>query len=86
MRFVFSSTEFGRPYLMPPEVPLERVEIMRKALADTASDPELLADAGRMNLDMVYRAPDHLERLLANLYATPPGVIEDVKKIAPSLR
>ena len=24
-----------------------------------------------MKLDMAYRAPDHLERLIANLYATP---------------
>ena len=34
MRFVFSSTEFGRPYVFPPDVPEERVELMRKAIAE----------------------------------------------------
>jgi hypothetical protein len=59
---------------------------MRKALAETVKDPELLSEAGRIKLDMTYRPPDHLERLVAQLYATPPAVIESVKKISPNLR
>lgn len=86
MRFVYSSTEFGRPYVLPPDVPRDRVEIMRKALADAASDAELIADAKRMKLDMSYRSPDHLERLIAHLYETPPTLIETVKKLIPNLR
>jgi tripartite-type tricarboxylate transporter receptor subunit TctC len=86
MRFVFSSTEFGRPYLMPPDVPKDRVLLMRKALADASADPELIAEAAKMKLDMTYRPPEHLEQLLAKLYATPPSVIDDVKKIVPNLR
>jgi tripartite-type tricarboxylate transporter receptor subunit TctC len=86
MRFVFSSTEFGRPYLFPPDVPADRVTLMRQAIAEAVNDPELVAEASRIKLDMSYRAPDHLERLVANLYETPPAVIETVKKIAPSLR
>ena len=86
MRFVFSSTEFGRPYLFPPEVPKDRVELMRKALAEAVKNPELVAEAAAMKLDMTYRAPEHLERLVADLYATPPALIENIKKIAPNLR
>jgi tripartite-type tricarboxylate transporter receptor subunit TctC len=85
MRFVFSSVEFGRPYVFPPEVPKDRVEIMRKAIADTARDPELLAEADKMKLDMAYRPPEHLERLIANLYETSPAMIETVKKLVPNL-
>jgi tripartite-type tricarboxylate transporter receptor subunit TctC len=86
MRFVFSSTEFGRPYLFPPDVPADRVELMRQALAGAVNDPELVAEANRIKLDMSYRAPDHLERLVANLYETPPALIETVRKIIPNLR
>ena len=85
MRFVFSSVEFGRPYVFPPEVPRERVEIMRKAIADAAHDPELIAEAEKMKLDMAYLPPEHLERLIANLYETPPAMIETVKKLVPNL-
>ena len=27
MRFIFSSTEFGRPYIFPPDVPKDRVAV-----------------------------------------------------------
>ena len=52
MRFVFSSTEFGRPYVLPPEVQNERVELMRRAMADTVQDPDLVAEASKLRLDM----------------------------------
>jgi tripartite-type tricarboxylate transporter receptor subunit TctC len=85
MRFVFSSVEFGRPYVFPPGVPQDRVALMRDAIARAAQDPELLAEAAKMKLDMAYRGPQPLERLVANLYATPPAMIETVKKLVPNL-
>jgi tripartite-type tricarboxylate transporter receptor subunit TctC len=85
MRFVFSSVEFGRPYVFPPGVPGERVELMRNAIAAAVKDPELLAEAEKMKLDMAYREPHHLEQLIANLYATPPAMVEIVRKLVPNL-
>jgi hypothetical protein len=38
-----------------------------------------------MKLDMAYRAPEHLERLVANLYRTSPAIVEAVKKLVPNL-
>jgi tripartite-type tricarboxylate transporter receptor subunit TctC len=84
MRFVFSSTEFGRPYVFPPEVPKDRVAIMRKAIADAVRDPELVAETTAIKMDMTYTAPDRLEQLVDKLYATPPAVIEKVKALLPN--
>jgi tripartite-type tricarboxylate transporter receptor subunit TctC len=86
MRFIFSSTEFGRPYLFPPGVPKDRVEYMRNAIERAVKNPELLAEAGKMKLDMVYRPPQHLEEVVKNLYATPPALIEKAKEISPNLK
>jgi len=86
MRFIFSSTEFGRPYLFPPGVPEDRVDFMRKAIERAVKNPELLAEAGKMKLDMVYRPPEHLEQVVKNLYATPQALIEKAKQISPNLR
>jgi len=86
MRFIFSSTEFGRPYVFPPDVPKERIEIMRKAFAAALEDPVLIAEAAKMKMDMTYRPPDHLERLVTSLYETPPDLIETVKKLVPNLQ
>jgi tripartite-type tricarboxylate transporter receptor subunit TctC len=85
LRFVFSSVEFGRPYVFPPDVPAERIAIMRNAIAAAVRDPELLAEAEKMKLDMAYRSPEHLERLIDNLYRTPPAMIRTIKKLVPNL-
>jgi tripartite-type tricarboxylate transporter receptor subunit TctC len=84
MRFVFSSTEFGRPYAFPPDVPQDRVDIMRKAIADAAHDPDLLAEAAAIKMDMTYTPPERLAQLVADLYKTPPNIIESVKALLPN--
>ena len=86
MRFIFSSTEFGRPYISPPDVPKDRVQFMREAIAKAAKDPELLAEAEKSRLDMTYRPPESLEKLtLHQLYDTPPALIEAVQKLLPNM-
>ncbi|MPZ40964.1 MAG: hypothetical protein GEU95_23530 [Rhizobiales bacterium] len=86
MRFVFSSVEFGRPYVLPPESPPELVALMRKAFADAVKDPELIAEAARLKLDMTYRPPEDLVKLVDNLYRTPQPVIDTIKKLVPNIR
>jgi hypothetical protein len=83
MRFVFSSTEFGRPYVFPPAVPADRVAVMRKAVAAAAHDPDLVAEAASIKLDMTYSPPQRLETLVATLYQTPPALVETVKALLP---
>lgn len=85
MRFVFSSTEYGRPYVLPPGVPAERVKTLRKAFADAVKDPELIAEAQKTQVDMSYRSAEDLEAITAALYRTPPELIEAVKKLLPNL-
>jgi tripartite-type tricarboxylate transporter receptor subunit TctC len=85
MRFVFSSTEFGRPYVLPPEVPAERVAILREAFADAVKDPELIAEAAKLQVDMSFRPPQELDRITKALYETPPELIEAVQKLLPSM-
>ncbi len=84
LRFVFSSVEFGRPYVFPPDVPKDRVDAMRTAFAAVAADPEMLAEAAKIKIDMTFHSPAHLERLVASLYQTPPDLIETVKKLVPN--
>jgi tripartite-type tricarboxylate transporter receptor subunit TctC len=86
MRFIFSSTEFGRPYLFPPGVPQDRVTFMRKAIERAVNSPELIAEAQKMKLDMVYRPPEHLEEVVSQLYATPEATVEKAKQISPNLK
>jgi tripartite-type tricarboxylate transporter receptor subunit TctC len=86
MRFIFASTEFGRPYVLPPDVPRDRVETMRNAFAEALADPELVAEAAKLKIDMTFCSPQKLEQLVARLYETPQPLIETVRKLVPSVQ
>jgi tripartite-type tricarboxylate transporter receptor subunit TctC len=86
LRFIFSSAEFGRPYVFPPDVPQDRVDVMRRAFADVAKDAEMQAEAQKLKIDMTYIAPAQIERLVDNLYQTPPAMLDTVNKLVPHQR
>jgi tripartite-type tricarboxylate transporter receptor subunit TctC len=73
----------GRPFLMPPGVPAERVAAMRKAMADTFRDPVFLEEAKKRQLDVASpRAGQELQALVERIYTkTPPEVITRLRKI-----
>jgi tripartite-type tricarboxylate transporter receptor subunit TctC len=73
----------GRPYLMPPGVPADRVAAMRKALEETFHDPGFVADADRMSLGVkAPRSAKQVEDLIAKAYAMPPRIVARLRKLS----
>ena len=52
MRLLFARTEFARPYFLPPDVPAERVQALRRAFDATMKDPAFLAEAEKLQLEI----------------------------------
>src|SRR4051812_12798145 len=48
VRLFMSQQEFGRPYVMPPEVPKDRLAALRTAFEATMRDPAFIADAEKI--------------------------------------
>jgi tripartite-type tricarboxylate transporter receptor subunit TctC len=80
MEMLYSQNLFGRPYLVPPGVPADRVAALRAALAAMVKDPALLADAEKIGLDIGPMGGEELQALVAKLYALPPRIIERAKQ------
>jgi len=73
----------GRPYVMPPNVPADRVAIMRKAFADTFQDPGFVSDSRRMALGVNSpRTGEQIQQLIAETYRAPPKVIDRLRKLS----
>ena len=64
--------EFQRPLVMPPGVPKERVEILRKAFKATMEDPEFLAEAKKTKLELDYVSADEINGLLKEILDISP--------------
>jgi tripartite-type tricarboxylate transporter receptor subunit TctC len=82
MQAAFAPQALGRPLLLPPSVPADRVAAMRKALADTFTDPEFKADAAKIGL--IVNAPqtgEELQKVIVDAYATPSRVVERLRKL-----
>ena len=52
MRLLFARTEFARPYFLPPDVPAERVQALRRAFDATMKDPAFLAEAEKLQIEI----------------------------------
>ena len=72
---------FGRPYLAPPGVPAEPVEILRAAFAATLQDKDFLADAERTRIDVAPSSGERVQQLVEALYATPKATVERAKEL-----
>ena len=80
MELVFSQGVFGRPYVLPPGVPMERVTALRKAFMAAFADPRLLAEAKKMNFDVEPMSGEDMQVLVDRLYATPANVVERARQ------
>jgi tripartite-type tricarboxylate transporter receptor subunit TctC len=80
MTLILSSQLWGRPFLMPPGVPEDRIAAVSKAFATMVKDPEFLADAKKANIDIDIVTGDEIRALLQRVYATPPDLVELVRK------
>jgi tripartite-type tricarboxylate transporter receptor subunit TctC len=80
MDLIYSSEIFGRPYILPPGVPEDRVAALRKAFMDALRDPELRTEGEKIGLDLDPISGEELQRIAAKIYATLPDMVERAKQ------
>jgi tripartite-type tricarboxylate transporter receptor subunit TctC len=81
LKLLVASQIMARPFAAPPGTPPDRVAALRKAFDETMKDPAFLADAKRLNFDVDPVSSAAIEKLLAELYATPKEIIDQAVKI-----
>jgi tripartite-type tricarboxylate transporter receptor subunit TctC len=82
MQVGFAPLALGRPLVMGPDAPADRVAAIRKALAETFADPEFLAEGERMGLAVnAPRTGEQLADVIARAYRSPPRIIERLQKL-----
>lgn len=80
LRLLTGTQEMARPFAAPPGIPEERRAALEKAFADTMKDPEFLAEVEKASLDLSPIYSEAIDRLMAELYATPKPVVETASR------
>jgi tripartite-type tricarboxylate transporter receptor subunit TctC len=80
----FAPLALGRPLVMPPGVPPERLAAIRKALADTFADSDFIAESKRLGLGGdgdAARDGEAVRDAIHRAYATPARVLDRLRKL-----
>jgi tripartite-type tricarboxylate transporter receptor subunit TctC len=78
---VFAEQVMGRPFVLPPEVPRDRIGALRSAFDATMKDPEFLDDARMQKAEIDPVGGEEINALLDRVYAAPPDVAARIREL-----
>jgi tripartite-type tricarboxylate transporter receptor subunit TctC len=81
LKLIVSRQSFARPFAAPPELPAERVETLRAAFDATMSDSAFLAEMRNLVLEVRPIAGAEVQKLVRDLYASPPDVVQLAREL-----
>jgi tripartite-type tricarboxylate transporter receptor subunit TctC len=73
--------EWARSMMAPPATPADRVKVLRDAYEKAAKDPELIAEAKKMRIEVTHTPGQELQATAKEVMGQPPEVIEQMKKL-----
>jgi len=80
LEFLLAREIIGRPFLAPPDLPVDRAATLRTAFAATLGDAAFLEDAKKTRLDISLVKGQQVDALLKDSASAPPEVLERVKE------
>jgi tripartite-type tricarboxylate transporter receptor subunit TctC len=81
LTLVLSRQAMGWPFVAPPGIPEDRKQALRHAFDETMKDPEFLAEAQQRVLDVNPLDGVGIDKLMTELYQTPPEVLARAKSV-----
>jgi tripartite-type tricarboxylate transporter receptor subunit TctC len=69
------------PYAAPPGMPQDRARALQGAFAAAHRDPQFLAEAAAVGLDVSLVSPEELLHSIDNLSRAPPETFDYVRKL-----
>jgi len=78
----FAEQVMGRPFVLPPGVPSDRIAALRSAFDATMKDTAFLNDAKLQNAEIDPVSGREINALLDRVYAAPPNVVARIRELA----
>jgi tripartite-type tricarboxylate transporter receptor subunit TctC len=84
LKLVLSRQSMARPFAAPPGVPADRAEALRRAFDQTMADQAFVDEARAAGLEVNPVSGVEIDRLVGEIYQTPPDVVTQAKAaVAP---
>ena len=79
LRLMLARLEYGRPFFLPPDVPVARVEALRRAFDATMKDPAYLAEADKLKIDVEPLSGEAVAALVEQVSRTPADTVARIR-------
>ena len=80
--FFAANLELGRPMFTPPNVPMDRVNTLRRAYDATMIDPAFVKEATTLGFELSPQSGEKIEALVKETMATPKSIIEKAEEMS----
>lgn len=80
MELFFAAEEIGYPYAAPPDMPVDRLAVLRKAFADTMADKQFIEEANKQKLDVNPVTWQQMTEVIQNAFAAPQPIIARLRE------
>lgn len=80
-QMLLAAGDFGRPMMVTPGTPPERVKILRDAFMKALKDPAALTEAKKSRMDVEPTTGEDLEKLVKEIFDAPPELIARARKV-----
>jgi tripartite-type tricarboxylate transporter receptor subunit TctC len=81
IEFLYAGQGIGRPFVAPPDMPAERLKMLRDAFNATMTDADFVAEARKSKLEIEPEPGEHLAALIEKIYATPKPIVDRVTSL-----
>lgn len=81
LELILVRQEIGRPIVLPPDVPSDRVAALRKAFGAVLEDKEFKAEAAKVGLEVEPMTGEEIQAMLVKAYAAPKPVVDHMIRL-----
>jgi tripartite-type tricarboxylate transporter receptor subunit TctC len=81
IEFLYAGQGIGRPFVAPPDLPAERLKMLRDAFNATMKDADFVAETKKSKLELEPEDGEHLAALIAKIYATPKPIVDKIANL-----
>lgn len=80
LALVSSPAALGQPYYAPPDVPADRLALLRQAFQSALHDPDLIAEARKIQAELDPATGTEVAQIINQVVATPRAIVDKARR------
>jgi tripartite-type tricarboxylate transporter receptor subunit TctC len=81
LRLISSPPGLGRPFAAPPDIPADRLAILRKAFQETLTDKAFLDEAEKLKIEIDPVSAEEITQIIRDVVNASPAVVAKAKEL-----